>query len=222
MKIPYEKQLFNSPSQRSCGAAALRMVYASYGLGDKQVDIWAAISTPSRAGGLYAENYKMITHILSRGLAAVFVQAIDPVELTKRLLNQHIRVIMNYRANASSTAGHYTVALKDTGKGLRLHNPETAPDRFERYNALYKLWTRLTSNDEAIGNVLVAVAQASLALVTCGICSTVIPAEATCKGCGKNFPVQPHVALGCIKPGCISRTWRNVLCPHCNRLQDTI
>lgn len=51
MKIRYQKQL-DTVENRMCGAAALCMVYDSFGIKTTQLEIWPRISVPDSQGNM--------------------------------------------------------------------------------------------------------------------------------------------------------------------------
>ncbi|MEI4861631.1 hypothetical protein Q8G41_29010, partial [Klebsiella pneumoniae] len=73
LEVPYERQV-NTLSPRMCGAAALCMVYRSFGVVCSQEEVWPALVAPSATGVPCARTYLLCADALRRGLAAVTLQ----------------------------------------------------------------------------------------------------------------------------------------------------
>ena len=67
--IPYQNQDPSSP-HRMCGAAALSMVYASFGKIVPQAEVWPKISKHNRFGSLTAASHLIAQDALGRGFSA--------------------------------------------------------------------------------------------------------------------------------------------------------
>jgi hypothetical protein len=220
-KIPYEKQIWNDENQRSCAAAALSMVYQSFGMSVDQKLIWQSVSTPSPTGGFYAQNYRLAADAQARGLFAVAVQARDPVGTTKLLLSKCIPVVMNYRVTKGSNRGHFTVAVSSGTDGITFHDPESGPNKFLTNSDLRELWTKTPGNCEISGDMIVAISNVAMPVV-CDACSKPVGSQTNCKSCGAAYGLQPGQALNCGDISCSSRLWRSLLCPSCDRLQHEL
>ena len=68
LDLPYERQVL---STHTCGAAALCMVYRSFGVACSQQEVWPAIAASYTAGSFRARTYLICAHALRRGFAAV-------------------------------------------------------------------------------------------------------------------------------------------------------
>ena len=215
--IPYEKQA-EGPANRMCGAAALSMVYRSLdatrsqrgqaGLGDVSQDaIWARISKADRAGGLNCATHLMVKDALGRGLAAVALQASDPLQMLLACRANGIHAILNHRLRPDSPAGHYTVLVGMDEAGVTVHDPSAGPSQRIPFGQLLELWQPRPPGSEIVGNVLIAIADDPPRLERCTACSVPIPAEAPCPQCKAGVPLAPSALVGCVGASCVNRSW---------------
>jgi predicted double-glycine peptidase len=214
--IAYEKQL-DAASNRTCGAAALAMVYRSLGKEVPQKEIWEKIAKTNQFGSTASTTHLMVADALSRGFDAVAYQARHPLFVLRTCRQAGVRVVLNHRLSRETGAGHYTV-LADIGEtNVTLHDPYLGPSRSLSHPELMELWqTRL--NSEIAGNVLIAIAPRKPAEHTCEICRTPMPPAVVCPRCQKPVLLRPTAALGCIREACIVRLWNYLCCPSCDLL----
>lgn len=212
--IPYEAQL-NRDGQRTCGAAALTMIYQSMGINIPQLSIWRVISLPDAHGGRFARTYRLAFDPLLRGLNAIAIKAIDPIRAVKQILASGCSVIMNHRLKEDTSTGHYTVALSADDNFIAFHDPQFGPAQKRSLDEMRLLWTPKYQSCEITGNFLIAIARSPTAN-KCNNCSTMIPKSKTCPTCLASFPLQPAVALGCIDEHCPARLWQLIVCPYCD------
>jgi hypothetical protein len=213
--IPYEQQAELS-SNRTCGAAALCMVYRSFGLASSQAEVWPRIARHNRAGVPAARTHLLAADALRRGLAALVVQAGNPAQILERAGAAGLRVILNHRLQEGSPAGHYTVLVGLDEEQIILHDPQHGPNRRLARSHLLELWRPHVTGSEIVGQVLVALSNTSNCLRQCSACGTSTPHAVTCPGCLQPFALQPAAILGCVKPGCSNRTWQRLYCPLCD------
>ena len=109
--IPYVRQDRSDASQRMCGAAALCMVYRSLGLACCQAEVWQRIARSNGRGIRRTRTYLLATDAVSRGLAAMVIQASEPWPLLFQCQEQGVKVILSHRLRPGSRSGHYTVLL---------------------------------------------------------------------------------------------------------------
>lgn len=214
MPIPFEAQL-NSDGQRTCGAAALNMVYKSMGIVLSQQAVWRVISLPDALGGRFSRTYRLPFDAVLRGVHAIAFKALDPIQAVQRILATGSSVIMNHRLHEDTRYGHYTVALSANDSSIEFHDPEFGPSQKRSTVVMRALWQPKFDNCEITGNFLIAVALTP-APHTCGVCGVMSPANVTCPVCNVSFALQPAYALGCVNAGCSSRLWELVLCPYCD------
>jgi len=214
--IPYERQS-DPEAHRLCGAAALSMVYRSFGQTCSQAEIWPRISKRNNLGSLTSATYLMTQDAQSRGLAAIAVRARQPLEVLRRCKEKGLRVILNHRLTEDTPLGHYTVLVDVDQEAVVLHDPYFGPSRRISHDALRELWRPLSGNSEITGDMLIAVSPETPGpAAPCGTCGTAIPLAAPCAVCSKPVALQPAAALGCIAPGCAERTWVSLTCPYCD------
>src|SRR5437870_2264583 len=108
VSIPYEKQA-DPHADRTCGAASLSMVYRSLGVPVTQQEIWSRIARPGGRGSAAGATYLIAQDALNRGLAALAIQARNPVQALRRCQEKGIRAILNHRLKEDVSTGHYTV-----------------------------------------------------------------------------------------------------------------
>lgn len=186
--IPFEPQR-NGPGRRRCAAAALTMIYRSFGrtADSGEIDAELVSGTPS------IPTFHLARHALKRGLSALPCRLRDPWEFLRHAPGD-IRVVLNHRIRPDSPLGHFTVFLElDPEKEtVRIHDPQFGPDRSIEKAALLELWTPTGKNDEITGNVAVLFAERAGAN------------PRICPRCGGAFdPFEPSV-------------FRTVFCPRCD------
>jgi hypothetical protein len=201
--IPFEKQS-EKLTGRACGAACLSMVYRSLG---KPVEQTAISST----------TYLMTQDALNRGFSAVAIQARNPLDALRLCSAKGIRAILNHRAQADSSAGHYTVLVDIDSKDVILHDPLFGAARRLPHAQLLELWMPQIANSEIVGGVLIAVGMpAEAETPACEFCHTPMRRSIDCPRCGKPTCLEPGAALACMRDGCIARMWNWVCCPACD------
>lgn len=208
-KIPYERQ----EDSRKCGAAALCMVYGSFGQKVKQADVWPRISTDQWS----ARSHLLAKDALSRGYAAVTLQASRPDVALARCCNDGIPAILNHRLHPSSRQGHYSVLVGQSRSGVLLHDPYHGPARMLSHQQFGQLWNWEIGGREVAGNILVAVAPAPQSSAPCPACGTSMPQSVDCPDCGEIIPLPIPSVLGCANAQCPERSWLRLFCPQCDR-----
>jgi hypothetical protein len=154
--IPYESQL----EERACGAAALCMVYRSFGLDGSQSEIWERIARAGPWDQLRTNTRLLGADAIDCGLEALILKARDPCRVLELSLGTGIRIILNHRHSATSQAGHYSVFVSIDGEALVLHDPHWGPFRKLTWAELQELWRPTRGATEITGHVLVAFANA--------------------------------------------------------------
>jgi hypothetical protein len=230
--IPFELQ-DHAIGQRMCGAAALCMVYRSFGLLLTQAEVWETIARNDASGNRAGRTYLLAADALRRGLTALVLQARRPWQTLAACWSAGVRVILNHRVRPSSLRGHFSVLAGLSDDQAWLHDPAIGPAQPIARADLLLLWSAIRGSEIA-GQVLVAVAQphdptrtAAAATVanapgdrdtsaSCTLCGA-RPAESVrCAGCGRAVPLSPSAALGCPKWDCAGRLWTRLFCPHCD------
>ncbi len=215
-EIPYLAQSSTS-HERTCGAAALAMVYASLGIHQPQHEIWRSVAQANEQGSPTAHSYRLAGHALEQGLAAVAVQAARPWETLHRCWDTGVRVIVNHRVRAESRLGHYSVLAGIEAEEVLLHDPQAGPSQRIEREAFLRLWLPVAGGSEIAGCVLVAVGRREEDEARCGTCATLLPESVECAGCGRVVWLRPAGAMGCAQSGCDGRLWKYVFCAQCDR-----
>jgi hypothetical protein len=215
--IPFEEQN-NLEGQRTCGAAALNMVYKSFGITLPQAAIWRVISLPDAYGGRFARTYRIAFDALLRGVCAVAFKARDPIRAVQMILASGNRVIMNHRLTADTGVGHYTVALAADEDKIIFHDPQFGSAQEKPTSLMRELWQLKFTPCEITGNFLIALARNAPSSYTCNKCGVLCPVSVTCPACYLTIPLQPSTALGCWSKTCDSRLWQSLLCPFCDTI----
>lgn len=215
--IPYEAQL-QRDGDRTCAAAALIMVYSSFGITLPQEAVWRVVALPDGRKGLYARTNRLAFDAVARGLSAVTLKARDPIRAVREILTAGDRAIMNHRLTEDSWKGHYTVALSADDSAIVFHDPEFGPSQTRSTELMRELWTPKYSGCEITGNFLIALSNQSQSPCTCAACGASCPTAVQCCYCRLEVPLQPVAALGCTIPTCPSRLWELILCPYCDQL----
>jgi hypothetical protein len=210
--IPYERQ----EDPRGCGAAALCMVYRSFGLACTQSQVWQAIARPGLGGVPGTSTWRLAADALRRGLAALTMQVRDPREALRRSPPEGLRLILNHRPRAGSSLGHYSVLVGVDETGVVVHDPQAGPARHLTRGEFLELWRPHSGRGEITGGVLAAIAAAPPPAPPCGQCGRPVPASLSCPACQERIPLRPGTGLGCIAADCPGRTWERVFCPACD------
>jgi len=213
--LPYEKQK-NTLSSRMCGAAALCMVYRSFGVSSSQEEVWPAIARPPGDSEACARTYLLCADALRRGLAGLTLQVRHSVRVLQLAQEQGVRVILNHRPVLNSRGGHYSVLVAIGEDELVIHDPAVGPGRRLDLAHWLKLWRPGWDGREVPGNLAVFIAQLSPGPVCCRTCARIIPLEAECSVCHKNIPLRPPAVIGCVDSNCPERTWQLLFCPWCD------
>lgn len=214
--IPYERQE-DPQTNRLCGAAALSMVYRSFGRQVTQADIWPKIARHNRFGTIASTTYLMAQDALNRGFSALAIQVKHPLQVLRLCRENGVRAILNHRLKADSPEGHYTVLVAMDTRGVDLHDPWYGPSRHLSHADLLELWLPRYTNTEITGNVLIAIAAQPADATPCQLCGSVAPPKVKCPGCGKPVFLQPASILGCTSATCPARMWNTICCPFCNQ-----
>jgi hypothetical protein len=219
LELPYERQV-NTLSPRMCGAAALCMVYRSFGVVCSQEEVWPVIAGPSTSGASCARTYMLCADALRRGFAAVTLQVRQALGLLRAALEQEIRVIVNHRQGLNSRGGHYSVVVGMDAEGLALHDPWLGPARWLDQAEWLKLWRPGWGNSEVRGNLAVFIGQCAAESPRCRRCELLLPPQLPCPTCRKEIPLRPSRVLGCLDFRCAQRTWDLLFCPWCDAELD--
>jgi hypothetical protein len=221
MDLIFEKQE-DAPGRRMCGAAALCMVYRSFGADVKQQEVWPTVSRPNSGGEGRAHSYLLGADALKRGYAALTLQARDPWRALELAAANGLRTIVNHRLSLTSGAGHFTVVVAVEEDAVVVHDPQVGPHRRISRAEFLKLWQADRWRSEVTGNVLVAFAAAPGSPCLCRICGASCPWSTLCAACGKTIPLQPAAVLGCIATSCGARVWEQIYCPSCDAAFRTV
>jgi len=213
--IPYEGQA-DPQISRMCGAACLSMVYRSFGKEVAQAEIWPAIARQNQFGSLASSTYLMAQDALSRGLAAVAIQARHPLQALRLCHEGGIRAILNHRLQPDAATGHYTVMVDLDNNSVVVHDPYFGPSRRLSQAELVGLWQPHLANSEIVGNVLIAIAADPLPVPACQFCHTPTQPSMECPRCRKPIGLRPAAVLGCMNQDCIARMWSYICCPSCD------
>src|SRR5262249_52843482 len=103
-EIPYEPQR-KVPDARMCGAAALCMVYRSFGIPCEQIEVWEQVARGPR-GRRAARTHVLCQDAGRRGLSGLILQAADPWAALQRCAAHGLRVILNHRLSLAKPDGH--------------------------------------------------------------------------------------------------------------------
>jgi hypothetical protein len=214
--IPYESQS-ELGGNRACGAACLSMVYRSFGKEVPQSEIWATIAKPNRHGVVSSTTHLMTQDALTRGFAAIAIQARYPLQVLRLCRDSGVRVILNHRTRPDGPSGHYSVLAALEERDVVLHDPAYGPSRRISHSELLELWQPRFQDSEIVGNVLIAVAAPPVPEApACEFCHTSLPSAIGCPACRKPVPIVPGAPLGCVNTACIARIWNFICCPFCD------
>jgi hypothetical protein len=211
-EIPFEPQ----QATGTCGAAALCMVYRSFGLACTQSEIWERIARPGLCHALRTNTRQLAADALGRGLAALILKAKDPWRALELSVSRGIRVILNQRSTASSQTGHYSLLVGLDDKNVVLHDPYSGPFRQLTRHEFLALWRSTFGPSEVTGQVLVAFDNMQASGLTCALCGCKARESVACFNCKHTLALHPGAILGCESASCPSRTWACLFCPQCD------
>lgn len=210
--IPYERQA----NRWSCGAAALAMVYRSFGIECGQEQIWETIRGKSGRGRFCARAQALAADAIQHGLHALVIQVRDPWVVLERCIRQSVRVIINHVPEPKSGGGHYSVLTVLSDDHVVMHDPNFGPNRTLTRNEFLQLWNPRSALAEIISQVMIAIAASPSDLDLCPLCDGRATDAATCRSCNRSFLFQPLSILGCLTDWCPMRAWEQFFCPWCD------
>jgi hypothetical protein len=213
--VPYEKQ-FDMQASRTCGAACLSMVYRSFGQEIPQRLIWPLIAKKNAYGSIASTTHLMAADAISRGFAAVVIQARHPLQALRICRDSGIRAILNHRLKSDSPAGHYTVFVDIDETQVTLHDPYFGASRRLKHDVLLDLWLPRLPNSEIVGNFLIGVASEPHRSPACSVCHTPLLPALKCPRCKDPIGFEPDGLLACLNNACSARMWNYVCCPTCD------
>ncbi len=226
MQIPYRAEEITKNNERKCAAAALQMVYHSFGLTTiQQFEVWRKIKTKDARGNWYSRTHALARDARLRGLHSLVVKLSDEHRLSvlRRCLEHGVRVILNYRVDSGSPLGHFTVLVDVKEDAIVVHDTEQGrgPNYRVKFGDLWDLWRPLgIPGDEITGNVIVAISNAASRPSLCSSCGMALPRFYRCPNCSTRVELEPFVVLGCVHPDCCSRTWELIFCAECDTSID--
>jgi len=192
------------------------MVYRSLRKEIPQTEIWPKIASQNRWGSFASTTHLMVQDAVTRGLAAVAVQARHPLQALRLCCESGTRAILNHRLAHDSPAGHYTVLVDVDECYVVLHDPSAGPSRRVPHAELLDLWQPRLPGSEILGNVLIGIAAAPEPASPCWLCHINAPAGVACPKCKGFVSLQPWKLLGCTGGTCIARMWNSICCPSCD------
>jgi hypothetical protein len=214
--VPYEKQ-FDMQASRTCGAACLSMVYRSLGQEVSQRLIWPLIAKRNIYGSIASATHLMAADAVTRGFAAVAIQARHPLQALRVCRDSGIRAILNHRLQPDSPVGHYTVFVDIDETNVKLHDPYFGPSRRVTHDVVLDLWQPRLPNSEIVGNFLIGIASAESADgPPCATCHAPFVKVVQCPRCKNAVSLEPVALLGCMNNSCAARLWNYVCCPTCD------
>jgi hypothetical protein len=212
--LEYVAQEQQDSTRRMCGAAALEMIYRSFGLATTQAEIWPLIARRDQRGSWNAATYLLAKAAMACGLQAAVVQAGRPWETLQNAAPSGWRVILNHHLAADSPSGHFTVLVDVDETQAVVHDPQFGPKRVIAREELLNLWRPKLIFGEVSGFVLVAIGTRSQA-EQCDVCGSELPQRTRCCECGGAL-VFPQSILGCAHATCQARLWARIFCPQCD------
>jgi ABC-type bacteriocin/lantibiotic exporter with double-glycine peptidase domain len=181
-----------------CGAAALCMVYRSFGLACTQNDLWPAIKTEYadrlRRG---SQSSALVRHALHEGYAAVCLRAARPWQLLSQCLSPHLRVIVLHRRGFDSHGLHASVLCGLDENSVILQDPNARPNRRLLRDDFLALW----------GPHPRAVFDRGYLLVLIGPLDRPDAIIVRCPHCRQAISLQPTSPDG--------PDWAELTCPYC-------
>src|SRR4051794_8744769 len=121
--IPYRKQ----ETRWTCGAASLRMVYASYGLEFSEAEVWAILK-PNRNDRSGVSSSRLAWEAQRRGFPALAVQARHPWQMLTTCARLAIRAVFHQPLSRGSPRRHFSILAHADEGGIVLHDPQFGPE----------------------------------------------------------------------------------------------
>lgn len=209
LDLHYERQA----KAFTCGAAALVMVYRSFGFPDTEDEVWDRISRQKPAARTSALAADALTH----GLAALTIQATPAWgPLLEGALAKSCRLILNHRPTMIAANGHFSVVTAIGPKDVWLHDPLTGPSQRWTRTELDWCWQPTGRTHRIGGRTLVVIGERVDSREPCAVCGATLPGTTRCLECSRTYSLTPSVALGCTTKGCPGRRWAYVFCPYCD------
>lgn len=156
--FPYEAQR-NTGLHRRCAAAALVMVYRSFGLEYCQEQVYDEMDRSGR-------TQRIARHAMDRGFETAILRFSDPWAALCRFVRDFAgnsfyegRLILNHRLAESSALGHFSVltAVDLAENRVFLHDPQFGPNRCLKKDTLLRLWRPLGRDCEICGRIAIAI-----------------------------------------------------------------
>lgn len=223
MEIPYERQI-QRPGCRCCGAAALAMVYRSFGFEADQSAIWNELQAMNGSVETLrnrARSVDLTRHALqakipsnSRSLSAIPVRLADPwaaLQGFASIMEGGIRLILNIRTSIDSASGHYSVCsgFDVNRQTVLLHDPQLGPNRPVSREELLELWTPFVkiprSQNEISGNIALLFAKRESR-----------QHDAICSGCNRPFELKFFRDILFLKN--LYNPFARIFCPYCDHV----
>jgi hypothetical protein len=212
LDVPYQRQINGD----ACGAAALAMVYESFGVKCSQEQIWLRTACRELGRPPRTKTWLLCADALGLGFSALTIKARDPWQTLRDCAAQNVRAILNHRLSNATPAGHYSVLVAIDENHVVLHDPQLGPERRLSQAELLDLWCRRLSDLEITGRVLLAVARRPRLPHPCATCGCELPQIVACRGCRQSVPLDPVSLLGCVSEVCDQRRWEQLFCPYCD------
>ena len=188
--IPYERQI-DPASNRMCGAAAMCMVYRSFGISCSQAELAAKLTLPAPYANAGARTYLLAQDALTRGLSAIVLRAQDPLKTLRICRSRALRAILNHRPRPESSHGHFTVLVDFEGDDVIVHDPLAGPNTHIRETEVLRLW-QPTGDGSVTGNVLIVLGRdQQFAAPVSPMWRHSIPESITCPGCSEQISLRP-------------------------------
>lgn len=208
--VPYRKQ----ETGWTCGAASLRMAYASFGLELSEPELWAILQ-PDRLDRSGVYPARLAWEAQNRGFSAMAVQARRPWDLLTTCARHGIRAVFHQPLSRGSPRRHFSILAQADDDRIIVHDPQFGPDRaFPRAEWL-EHWGACFGNFDARPNELIAIADSTTSHDSCVECGESLPEAWPCRACREPISLRPAVALGCVAADCPARLWEQVACPAC-------
>lgn len=202
--IPFCPQQRLDGAERTCGAAALMMVYGSFNSRPRLADVWRSVAQPG-PNGPRVPTHRLAADAIASGRPAVCLKSgHDPAECLRWLLDAGWRVIVNHLFDPQSHEGHFSVLLDVDAHAVVLHDPLRGPSRRVTLPRFLDDWLPASPTEEVPGGMLVAIGATRFADSN----------DDRCPECALPFPLPPELGVGWETAW--NRRWQAAFCPHCD------
>lgn len=216
MRVIHCIEQIKKAGERTCGAAALQMVYEGiFGLSLTQEEIWEKIKAPDGRGGMYATARDVASDVHDRKLNVMIIRSSITLNLLKHCDDDNVAIITIASVSPTDKCGHFRVVSDFNGEKIVLCDPSSGSLVSLSLGEFIELW-RKKGNGEVTGFIALVISRGETSQYTCPVCKRIVPLTVKCGVCGNVNKLVPGSVLGCSNTQCPEVNWQHVICTFCN------